>query len=152
MSRPQPLQECPYCAEWIPARATRCRHCGEDIDWDEFEEEPEEDQEDGDGDWEDQRPRTMKAETGVTWLAPVQVTGRAIAAGYLGIFSLFPVLGLLLGPLAILFGYLGLFDLAANPNHHGRFRCWFAIVVGSISTLFNGLLAVVFLVERLSSN
>lgn len=67
-------------------------------------------------------------------LLPVGRSWMAIVAGYLGMLSVIPFLA----PFAILFGALGLNDIrkskgTAKPKH-GKVRCWFAIVMGSIGT------------------
>lgn len=59
-------------------------------------------------------------------LLPVGQSPHAIAAGYLGLFSLlcFPA------PFAILFGVLALRDIKRNPSRHGRGRAIFGLVMG----------------------
>lgn len=71
------------------------------------------------------------------WLLPVGRSGFAIAAGYLGLFGLFiPGLGLL----AVIFGWLGLRDIARHPEKGGKGRAWFGIVAGGLLTLLTLLL------------
>ena len=64
-------------------------------------------------------------------LLPVGRSGYAIAAGYLGLFSLvfFPA------PLALLFGLLAHRDIKRHPEKGGRGRAIFGIVMGAIFTL-----------------
>jgi Protein of unknown function (DUF2510) len=69
------------------------------------------------------------------WLVPVNRSGLAIAAGYVGLASIL----LVFAPLAILLGVLALADLRTKPGVGGRGRAWFAIVSGTLGTL--GLLA-----------
>jgi hypothetical protein len=64
-------------------------------------------------------------------------SGFAIAAGYLGLFSVF----LFPAPLAIIFGILALRDLKAHPEKRGMGRAITGIVMGSLVTL--GFLALV---------
>ncbi len=52
------------------------------------------------------------------WVLPVGRSGYAIAAGYLGLFSLLVVPA----PLALLFGILAVNDLKKNPTRHGILR------------------------------
>lgn len=60
-----------------------------------------------------------------------RLQGHAIAAGYLGLFS---VLGIF-APFALLFGILGVRDIKANKNKHGMGRAVFGIIMGSIFSL-----------------
>ncbi len=62
---------------------------------------------------------------------PIGRSGWAIVAGYLGLFSLLPFVGLL----AILFGILAVIDIQKHPQRHGLGRAWFGIIVGAISTV-----------------
>jgi hypothetical protein len=68
-------------------------------------------------------------------LLPVGRSWWAIAAGYLGLFSLlvFPA------PLALLTGIVGIIDIRRHPHRHGMGRCIFGIVMGGFGT---ALLAV----------
>lgn len=70
------------------------------------------------------------------WLVPTGRSGVAIAAGYLGLVSLFLVF---LGPVAILFGILGLRSADKNGTH-GRGRAWFGIIAGIFGTVVTGYL------------
>jgi hypothetical protein len=63
--------------------------------------------------------------------------GAALAAYYTGVFSLIPLLALLLGPLAIVLGVLGLRFAARQPMAHGRVHAWVGIIVGTITLLAN---------------
>src|SRR5262249_41662856 len=70
--------------------------------------EAEADREEGEGD----------DDGGVSTLIPYK-NGMALAAYYCGIFGLIPVVGLLLGPLAMLFGMLGLRKALQMPQSKG---------------------------------
>lgn len=59
-------------------------------------------------------------------------SGLAIAAGYLGIFSLF----LLPGPIALTLGIFALRDLKQNPHKRGVGRAYTGIVMGAFATIF----------------
>lgn len=61
-------------------------------------------------------------------LLPVGQSGLAIAAGYVGLFSLL----LVPAPFAILLGILALRDIKKNPKKHGKGRAIFAIIMGSL--------------------
>jgi hypothetical protein len=79
----------------------------------------------------------------VRMLLPVGRSGLAIAAGYLGIFSLFPIFG----PIAVLVGILAIRDINAHPDKHGMGRAIFGIVAGGLATL---LMLVVFIAASTS--
>jgi hypothetical protein len=64
-------------------------------------------------------------------LLPVGRSAWAIAAGYLGIFSLL----LLPAPLALVTGVLAVRDIRRNPSRHGLGRAWFGIVMGLLGTV-----------------
>jgi hypothetical protein len=68
----------------------------------------------------------------VHWLLPVGRSVESIAAGYLGLFSIFIIF---LGPFAILFGILGL-RRAGRGEGHGRGRSIFGIVGGVWGTFW----------------
>lgn len=62
---------------------------------------------------------------------PIGRSGLAIAAGYLGLFSLlvFPA------PIALVVSILALRDLKKHPQKMGAGRAWFGLVVGGLGTL-----------------
>jgi WD40 repeat protein len=62
---------------------------------------------------------------------------KALAAYYLGVFSLIPILGLILGPLALIFGIKGKRYANANPKAKGWGHAIAGIVLGSFTTLLN---------------
>jgi uncharacterized RDD family membrane protein YckC len=73
------------------------------------------------------------------WLLPTGRSGWAIAAGYLGLFSLL----LVPAPFALGAGVLGLRDIRRNPRLGGRGRAIFGIVMGSLfSIALVGMLAL----------
>ena len=63
-------------------------------------------------------------------LLPVGRSPWAIAAGYLGLFSLLVIPG----PLALLTGIAGIVHIRMNPRVHGMGRCIFGIVMGALGT------------------
>lgn len=65
------------------------------------------------------------------FVIPVNPSGLALAAGYLGIFAMTGVVA----PIAIIFGYLGIRDCQNNPTKTGIGRAWFGLVAGVIFTL-----------------
>jgi hypothetical protein len=55
----------------------------------------------------------------------------AIAAGYLGLLSLLPFIGIL----AVFVGCMALSKLKASPELQGSGRAWFGVICGGLSTL-----------------
>ena len=96
-------------------------------------------------DWDeeaDDRPRRRRApdvrrrDDGVSSLIPYN-NGMALAGYYLGVFSLIPALGVILGPLGIIFGIAGLRRVNRNPEVKGTGHAVTAIVLGAIGALYN---------------
>lgn len=90
-----------------------------------------------DDDDDDDRPRRRRrargdtGDDGLQYVIPINTSGLAIAAGYIGLISVlcFPA------PVALILGILALRQLNKNPKLHGRGRAIFAIVMGVIFTL-----------------
>jgi hypothetical protein len=59
----------------------------------------------------------------------------ALIGYYLGVFSLIPCLGNLLGPAALVLGIIGLRARARNPNLPGKGHALTAIILGALTTL-----------------
>jgi len=76
------------------------------------------------------RPQKLGDDPAVRWLLPVGRSRWAIAAGYLGLFSLL----LVFGPLAIGAGILALREIKRKPGLHGKGRAFFGIIAGSLAT------------------
>ena len=72
----------------------------------------------------------------IRMLIPIGRSGWAIAAGYAGLLSFIPGVGIL----AILFGILGLRDVKAHPDKHGAGRAWTGIVLGILFSLLSLLI------------
>ncbi|CAN5442052.1 hypothetical protein BH09VER1_BH09VER1_46710 [soil metagenome] len=70
---------------------------------------------------------------------------QALLAYYLGIFGLFPLVGLLLAIPAIVLGVIGLKKRKANPIIKGSVHAWIGIVLGAVSTIYNSLFLVLLL-------
>ncbi len=64
--------------------------------------------------------------------------GPALAAYYLGIFSLLPCIGLALAIPAFILGILGLKKRKKNPAVRGSVHAWIGIIMGGIFTLVWG--------------
>jgi hypothetical protein len=78
--------------------------------------------------------RRDPTEEAVSTIIPYK-NGRALAAYYLGVFSLIPCLGLLLGPAAFVLGVLGLRYVSAHPTAKGTGHAIAGIVLGGLTTL-----------------
>lgn len=76
--------------------------------------------------------KPMGADPAMRYLLPIGRSGWAIAAGYLGLFSVlvFPA------PLALITGILAVLDIKKNPQKYGMGRAIFGIVMGVIFTTF----------------
>ncbi len=59
----------------------------------------------------------------------------ALIAYYLGLFSLFPCIGLLLAIPAFILGIMGYRRYKANPIIHGSVHAWIGIIMGGTMTL-----------------
>lgn len=76
-------------------------------------------------------PTSIEDDPAMRWVLPVGTSGWAIAAGYLGLFSLL----CLPGPLAILCGLMAIRELRRNPKLSGWGRAIFGLVLGTLGTL-----------------
>jgi len=72
--------------------------------------------------------------------------GPALIAYYLGIFSLLPVIGLVLAIPAVILGIMGLKKRSANPVIKGAAHAWIGIIMGGIFTVVWGGGLVMFIV------
>ena len=120
-------KDCPFCAEQILAVAMKCKHCGEYLD-DDFEEE--------------RRPQ-KSADTLTRLIAPVEISVMSLIAGYMGLFALFPLVGIVPAIIGILLGWGGLKEIERKPNLSGAGRSWFAIISGVICLIAWSILGVV---------
>ena len=68
---------------------------------------------------------------GLKGILPTQTSGWAIAAGYLGLFSLLAVPG----PLAVVCGIIALKKLRIHPEQRGHVRALIGLVLGSLGSL-----------------
>ena len=59
----------------------------------------------------------------------------ALIAYYLGLFSIFPVLGIFLAVPAFILGIMGLRRRRQNPAVRGSLHAWIGIVMGGMMTL-----------------
>lgn len=78
--------------------------------------------------------------------------GRALIAYYLGVFSLIPCLGLLLGPAALVLGILGMRYVKAHPTAKGTGHAIAGIILGGLTTLGNwGVILAVIVMGGIAS-
>jgi hypothetical protein len=83
-------------------------------------------------------PRPPSDDPALRLVIPIGQSPWAIAAGYVGLFS---IAICFLGPVAVLFGILALRQIKRNPQMHGSYRAIIGIVLGTLSTL--GLVALI---------
>ena len=109
-------------------------------------------------DWEeeDDRPRRRRPpdvrrhDDGVSSIIPYR-NGMALAGYYLGVFSLIPIIGFILGPMGLIFGIVGLRRVNRNPEIKGTGHAVTAIVLGSIGALYNWAIVVFIFIGLLAS-
>jgi hypothetical protein len=77
-------------------------------------------------------PRAGGGDPSMRWLIPIDRSGWAIAAGYLGLFSFF---GGFLGPVAIVVSIIAIRDIQKHPDRHGMGRAVFGLVAGILGTV-----------------
>jgi hypothetical protein len=160
------MRPCPYCGEQIKSNAVKCRFCGE------FLEDEDEELEDEDEDEDEDDGGAMK------WVAPVNRSGFAILAGYLGLLALVPVpfilygffasetnlkgtekvlevgayINVALGAVSVLVGLIAIFMVFVSGKG-GLGRAIFAIVAGIAGALAYWLLVNSwFIPERVNIN
>ena len=102
------IDECPECGKKIDEKAGVFIHCGVPTS--------------------NYQQTTNQSDTDMRMLLPVGQSKYAIAAGYLGLFS---VLGIF-APFALLFGILAVMDIKKDKDKHGMGRAVFGIVMGII--------------------
>jgi hypothetical protein len=86
------------------------------------------------------------SEQALQWVLPLNVSGWAVASGYLGLLSCFPIVGALCGLLAVILGVLALSHLRRNPRATGAVRAWIGILLGGIMLLVQTGLIVLIIV------
>ena len=76
------------------------------------------------------REEEDSGDEGLQYVIPINTSGLAIAAGYVGLISVL----CLPAPFALLLGILALRHLKKNPKLHGKGRAIFAIAMGLLFT------------------
>jgi len=64
---------------------------------------------------------------------------KSLVAYYCGVFALIPCLGLVLGPIALIYGVLAVKFAKANPQAKGMVHAIVGVVLGALTTLANSL-------------
>jgi hypothetical protein len=80
---------------------------------------------------DDDAPRPKKKKAGVETIIPYK-NGLALGAYYCGVFGLIPILGFLLGLVAIVLGVLGLKAAANKPKVGGKGHAITGIILGVV--------------------
>jgi uncharacterized ubiquitin-like protein YukD len=128
METPEEVKPCPFCGEWILAVARKCRYCEEYL-------EPE------------LREAGKAPGNFDRLLTPEGRPASAVAAGYLGLLSVTPLIGILFGVAAVIAGMIALRNLKEKPHLLGRGRAWFGLILGGVMTLIYAALLVVLAIE-----
>ena len=76
--------------------------------------------------------------------------GMALAAYYCGVFSFIPCFGVVLGPLAVIFGFIGLGRAKKHPEAKGKGHSIAGIVCGGLTTLAN-VAGLIFLIVMIAT-
>lgn len=78
--------------------------------------------------------------------------GKALVAYYCGIFALIPLLGAVLGPVAVVFGILGIQAANREPYRKGKIHAWVGIVCGGLFGLVYLGLVVLWIVALVATH
>ena len=85
----------------------------------------------------------MGQDAGMRMLLPVGRSGWAIAAGYLGLFSVLVIFA----PVALVISIIAIMDIRKHPEKHGMGRAIFGLVMGILGTVLMGFMAVVIVLD-----
>ena len=92
-----------------------------------------------------QSPGIVNANEPLAGLIPYK-NWPALTGYYLGLFSLFPLIGLPLAIVAVVFGVMGIKRANANPQVRGKGHAITALICGILFGLFNLALVVLLIV------
>lgn len=104
---------CSHCGTKISENSNICYRCGHPVE------------SGSQGNAVDREAATLR------WCVPLGRSGWAIAAGYLGLLSFIPFIGVM----AIICGFLGLLSIAKDPQKLGKGRAWFGVISGAGFTI-----------------
>ena len=93
---------------------------------------------------EDRRARRRRGEGDATGGLIPYKNAKALASYYCGVFALIPCVGLILGPIAVVLGFLGLAHANKLPESKGKAHAIVGIVLGGLVTLAHvgGIIAI----------
>jgi hypothetical protein len=131
---------CPSCEAANVQGAVRCKKCGKKLPRQRRREEEDkelEDEEELDQDEEEEEERPRRRLKLIPKKNP-----KALAAYYVGMFSLIPGLGFVLGPIAFVLGVLGYMYSQENPKAKGGGHAIAGIVLGLIGVIFSVVILV----------
>jgi len=86
-------------------------------------------------------PKENRQPINASFAIPVGRTGLAIAAGYLGLFSILPPFA----PISLIVSIIALRQLKKNPGNLGRGRAVFGLIMGILGTVVLGFFLLIFL-------
>lgn len=92
---------------------------------------------DEDDNEEDDGPRRRRREGDATGGLIPYKNAKALAAYYCAIFSLIPCVGAVLGPIAVVLGFLGLKHANQYPEASGKAHAYVGVILGGLTALLN---------------
>jgi DNA-directed RNA polymerase subunit M/transcription elongation factor TFIIS len=107
--------------------------------------------EDDDDEEDDLRRRITNRDDGTGGLIPYK-NPRALIAYYCGVFSIIPVLGLVLGPAALVLGIMGLRYVNRHPTAKGTAHAVVGLVCGIVATLGNWGFVILILIAAIAGS
>jgi hypothetical protein len=96
---------------------------------------------------DDDDRRRPRGDSGMSSLIPYR-NGMALAAYYCGVFALIPCVGVILGIISLILGFLGLNYAKQHPEAKGAGHAIAGIVLGAIVLLGHLALVVIFFLFR----